>query len=82
MWGVQGMQQGKELVGPWHLSVKAATRRQLRPLFDQQAEAREVYVMDALVAVGAPSPGDKMVQREGAGYGHAGPVALPRRRGA
>ena len=65
-WGnflLAGMQRGKESGGPWHLSVKAATRRQLRPLFDQQAEARGVYVLDALVAVGAPSPGDKAVQR-------------------
>jgi hypothetical protein len=63
-WGdclLTGVQRAKETPPPWHLSVRAATRHQLRPLFGGQVTARGVYVVDALVAVGAPGPQDKVV---------------------
>lgn len=56
-WGeflLTGWPKGRGEAGPWHLSVRAATRRQLRPLFAAQAAAKELYVVDASVAVGAP----------------------------
>lgn len=58
-WGsflLAGWPKGRGEAGPWHLSVRAATRRQLRPLFAAQAAAKELYAVDASVAVGAPSP--------------------------
>ena len=47
---LMGMQGGKEAPPPWHLSVRAATRHRLRPLFGRQVTAGGVYVVDALVA--------------------------------
>ena len=56
-----GMQRGKQAAPPWHLSVRAAMWHRLRTLFGEQVTARGVYVVDALVAAGAPGPQDKVV---------------------